>query len=235
MRAPFMPQAVDAKEPGLHVAVVTNNETGDPLRPLELRIAALPGGTKTALARWLTPLTGDGIGTFALPETGDQVLVAFEQGDYRRPIVVGSLWSTAAPPPEQNSSGQNNTKLFRSRSGHRLIFSDKEGAEQVIVSDKAGNHVALDGAGNVRIQCAGTLLIKASEHVVVASSTLRVLAKTGITIKAGGKLSLLAGSSKKVIARGSLSFTAPKVHTNMSAPGPSGASEGHGDLGPARR
>ena len=39
-------------------------------------------------------------GVYLLPEVGDEVLVAFENGDIAHPIVVGSLWNDEEPPPE---------------------------------------------------------------------------------------------------------------------------------------
>jgi type VI secretion system secreted protein VgrG len=41
-------------------------------------------------------------GSSFLPEVGDEVLVAFEHGDVRRPYILGKLWNTTDPPPERD-------------------------------------------------------------------------------------------------------------------------------------
>ena len=37
-----------------------------------------------------------------LPEPGDEVLVAFEQGEFSRPYVIGQLWDGKEAPPESS-------------------------------------------------------------------------------------------------------------------------------------
>jgi len=44
------------------------------------------------------PLGGNRTGLWALPEIGDEVVVGFEHGDVRSPIIIGSLWDGTPPP-----------------------------------------------------------------------------------------------------------------------------------------
>ncbi len=44
-------------------------------------------------ARIAVPMSGIGCGMSFLPQVGDEVLVAFEQGDVNVPYVIGSLWN----------------------------------------------------------------------------------------------------------------------------------------------
>jgi uncharacterized protein involved in type VI secretion and phage assembly len=44
------------------------------------------------------PLGGNRTGLWALPGVGDEVVVGFEHGDLRRPIIIGSLWDGTPPP-----------------------------------------------------------------------------------------------------------------------------------------
>jgi hypothetical protein len=50
-------------------------------------------------ARVASPMAGALHGFYMIPNPGDEVLVAFEQGDVNAPYIIGSLWSAMAPPP----------------------------------------------------------------------------------------------------------------------------------------
>jgi uncharacterized protein involved in type VI secretion and phage assembly len=101
-------------------------------------------------------MAGPERGTYFLPEKDDQVLVVFEHGEVERPIVIGSLWNKNEPPPETNANGKNEVKVIKSKTGHRIIFDDTEGAEKVTVVDSTKkNKVVLDVAAktvNDRVQ-----------------------------------------------------------------------------------
>ena len=61
------------------------------------RYHRLPGAVG---AGWRTLLRAvrEDRAVYALPEVGDEVLVAFEHGDLNRPVIIGSLWNSLPPP-----------------------------------------------------------------------------------------------------------------------------------------
>src|SRR5262249_14292035 len=124
-------------------------------------------------------------GTYVLPEIDDQVLVVFEHGDINRPIVIGALWSKKQEPVEVNQSGKNNTKLIKSRSGHRIIFDDKDGAENITIVDKTKkNKIVLDSANKiVKVESDGDIEITAKTNIILHSNALKVGTSEGITGK----------------------------------------------------
>src|ERR1043166_4063356 len=127
-----------AKIRGVQLAIVVDNKDGEgnPGYRVKVKFPWLNEQETTYWARIAVPMAGPDRGTYVLPEIDDQVLVVFEHGDINRPIVIGALWSNEQEPVEVNQSGKNNTKLIKSRSGHRIIFDDKEGAEKITIVDQ---------------------------------------------------------------------------------------------------
>jgi uncharacterized protein involved in type VI secretion and phage assembly len=81
----------------------------------------------------------------------DEVIVAFERGDVRFPLVLGGLWNGQDAPPEESAFGEaeNAVRVIKSRSGHKIIFDDTGDSETLTVEDKHGNHVELGPEGVV--------------------------------------------------------------------------------------
>ena len=95
--------------------------------------------TVTHWARMMTPYSGFDRGQMFMPEIGDEVCVAFEDGDPERPIVIGSLWNGVdqAPRKEEFWGGDlepNDIKRIVTKSGHRLQMIDKEGKESIVLA-----------------------------------------------------------------------------------------------------
>jgi type VI secretion system secreted protein VgrG len=90
---------------------------------------------QTTWIRHLTPYAGADRGLFFRPEVGDEVLVAFEEGDPERPVILGSAWNMSDSIPNEDFWGgethNNDVKRIVTKSGHRISFIDKQGEEAI--------------------------------------------------------------------------------------------------------
>src|SRR6266536_1231299 len=79
--------------PGVAVAQVTDVRDPDDLGRVKLKFPWMSDTFVSDWARVLQPGAGPQRGGVVLPEVNDEVLVAFEHGDLRRPYVVGGLYN----------------------------------------------------------------------------------------------------------------------------------------------
>jgi len=86
----------------------------------------------------MAPHAGADRGFMFLPEIGDEVWVAFEQGDPERPRVLGCSWNGVQKPPRDEFWGDdvapNDVKRIVTKSGHRISMVDKNGKSSIVVA-----------------------------------------------------------------------------------------------------
>ena len=108
-------------------------------------------GTKDASSfAWLrvvTPLAGPGWGSYAFPRIGQDVLVAFENGDPDEPIVVGAVYNAQNMPPYRLPDNKRRTGLKTKTTPrgklhefHELYFDDSKGQEHVFFQSQKDFH-----------------------------------------------------------------------------------------------
>ncbi len=164
-------------------------------------------------ARTVQPGAGQDRGAMVIPEVGDEVLAAFEQGDIRRPYVVGGLYNGVDTPKAgsidlvDSGSGEINRRSFVSRCGHRLDFLDQTGQTEGVTIRTGDDTLQLlmDATGTkLTIHSDGTVLVEAKQGVTVdaAASTvelkggdIKLTGQNGVTIDGGsGAVKVTAGS-----------------------------------------
>jgi phage protein D len=183
---------------GVVVGQVTDVNDPDDLGRVKLKFPWLSDDYESWWARIAILGAGKDRGAVWLPEVNDEVLVAFEHGDTRRPYVVGSLWNGVDKPPlgsglVDGSSGAVKRRGFVSKQGHRLVFLDddsKSGIAVVSADDKL--KIALNQSGT-------TISIKADGAVEISGSkSVKISSDGGITLDAGSSLELKAKSGVKI-------------------------------------
>jgi uncharacterized protein involved in type VI secretion and phage assembly len=154
-------------------------------------------------ARLVSAGAGHDRGNFFRPERGDEVIVAFEHGDPRRPYILGGVWSVPDPPPPDKKAVDNDLRQIVTRSGHVVRFDDGKGAERIeIVASGGDQKIVLDTAGK-RIE------------VTARQGDIAVDASGGdVTVKSSGNLTVSAGGNLEIKATGSLKLSGSTVDIN---------------------
>jgi uncharacterized protein involved in type VI secretion and phage assembly len=107
-----------------------------------------------------TVMGGKKRGVYYMPEIDDEVLLAFDQGDFDHPYVVGFLWNGADKPPATDP----HRRVIHSVNGHEVEIYDPgiSGGDKgyIRLKDAHGNLIELANA-RITIQSVATINIQA--------------------------------------------------------------------------
>jgi uncharacterized protein involved in type VI secretion and phage assembly len=205
----FMEAAIDERVPsglggrwyGVYPALVTDIKDPDNQGRVKVSLPWSPdtGSAKyEAWARLATLMGGNNRGSWFVPDTNDEVLVAFEGGDTRRPYVIGGLWNgTDSAPETMDGSGNNYKKVLRSRNGVKVTLDDQDGQEKFIAETPGGQKVTLkDGPGAVEIVDSNGNSMKLESSGVTITASAKVTINASTMAISAGMVTVDAGMSK---------------------------------------
>lgn len=205
---------------GCVTAEVTENLDPKRLGRVRVRYRWQDVGRETGWVRVVVPHAGNQRGSIFTPEVGDEVLVAFEQGDPERPFVLGSLWNGKDVAPQTAE-----VKRIVTRSGNTIQITDTGGREVLelfsakgrclvqLANDVGGTptltlhsegDLSIEAKGEIRLHCA-RLVEKVggdAARSVQGDATLKVAGK--ITAQAGGDVAVSAGANANLTASANL-------------------------------
>ena len=207
---------VSGQMPGLVEALVVDNVDPDQLGRVKVKFPLLPETPESFWARLVMPMAGRERGWMTIPEIGDEVLVAFVHGDINNAIVVGSVYNGVDTPPYANEDGENNLRVFQSRSGHRLTFDDTDGAERVeLITHNEEIRLIWDAKEKVISVYSGKdIIIEAKETISMKCKDFILEASNSIGVKSGSSTEIKTGSSCKVDGGGNLVLKASMTRIN---------------------
>ncbi len=189
---------------GVVQAIVTDVRDPQNQGRVKLKFPWLDDTYATDWARTVQWAAGKQRGSMFLPEVNDEVLVAFEQGDVRRPYVIGGLYNGVDTPPLDGGvidggSGAVKKRLFVSKKNHVLSFEDDDSKSGVWLKTGSGNLViSLDATGTkITVDAAsGDVEIKGNNIKVEASGSLELKGSGGVKIDGGASVEVKGGSIK---------------------------------------
>jgi uncharacterized protein involved in type VI secretion and phage assembly len=176
---------------GLVIGLVTNIQDPESLGRVRVKFPTLGDSIEGIWARVALPGAGPDAGLSMLPQIDDEVVVGFEHGDTRRPVVLGALHNSIDK-PHANMRGQQD--------GGSLVIYGREDAEinlqkQLVIQAKDAMTVKIeggsDGQGDYKHENAGAFELKAGTTLKIESTgELTIKSSAGITVDATGTLTL---------------------------------------------
>ena len=186
---------------GVYPALVTDIKDPDAQGRVKVSMpwSADSGGAPCELwARMATLMGGKNRGSWFICDAGDEVVLAFENGDPRRPYVLGGLWNGKDTPPESmDGSGNNYKKVLRSRNGVKVTLDDQDGQESLKLETPGGQKVTLkDGPGSVEIVDSNGNSVKLESAGITVTASAKVTINASTVAISAGMVTVDAGMSK---------------------------------------
>lgn len=189
-------------------------------------------------ARVAMGASGKRWGHYFLPEVGDQVLLAFENGNIERPYVIGCIAQDSNKFLTDSVDRDNRYKRIVTKNGNMLQFEDVPSGEgdmdkislftagakhRLILDNEKGNMFLEDEKGNNGIEicsATGSIQIKAEHKLTLAvgdSIELIMNGDTGTVSLKCNKLKAEAAQSTGLTANGKFKISGGSVSMDASA------------------
>jgi|ERR1035438_6407296 hypothetical protein len=148
-------------------------------------------------ARVAVPLAGPLCGFYFIPNIGDEVLVAFEQGDVGSPYVIGCLWNAMAPPPLPSPLPQ--ISMIKTLAQNMIMFTDVP--PSITIMAPTGQTILLNAAGvQIMSDPKDVISLTPAGIQIVSGSNIVSMTPDGITITGAPNLNIAAATEMNITA-----------------------------------
>ena len=198
---------------GVVTAIVTNNQDPDDLGRVKIKYPWLDDNAESFWARVIGAGAAQEAGFYALPEVGDEVLIAFFHGDFNSPYVLGGLWNGKhAIPDDAKGAGAQEKHLVRTwqskkkhkitlddtankkihietTDGHQFILDDAD--KSITLKTSGGLVLTMDDNGQkVTLESGGNIEVEATGDLEVKAMNIKMKATANMDLEAGGMMKI---------------------------------------------
>lgn len=213
---------------GAIIGVISAVGAGAEVGMVKVKLPTIGEEIESDWARVVSPGAGKSRGMQVMPTIGDEVLVVFENGDLRRPFVLGGLWNAkdTVPVSEFKTGNEVTDWSITSLVGHSLSFRsgqqpNKRNIELLLADGKTKLFLGEDkvelwanegktlqlksGQGSITITAKGEIEIKGSKITLTGTQELagkapmvKLNADARMALEAGATLELKGSASAKL-------------------------------------
>ena len=142
-------------------------------------------------ARVAVPDAGFSHGFYFIPNIGDEVLVAFEQGDVNVPYVIGSLWTAMSRPPLASPLPQ--IRAQRTLVGNQIVFTETPPSITIQTGPTPAESLPTTPSPNgphhsIALSTAGIQAMTPTSITLQVGTTSLIISQSSITMQVGSSV-----------------------------------------------
>jgi uncharacterized protein involved in type VI secretion and phage assembly len=181
----------EAMERRINGVAIANVESNKDIRGEGRVLLSFPWAPGiTAWARLAVPYAGMNRGIYFMPQTGDEVLVAFQNGDMSAPYVIGALWSSVDRPPIKPGDiiAPSSKRIIRTGTtlAHEVVFDDL--TQSITITSTTKQEIKMDpkaiklstkgGAASITLESTGRISIDGAVSISLNAPLINISGKT---------------------------------------------------------
>jgi uncharacterized protein involved in type VI secretion and phage assembly len=162
---------------GKYRGKVTDNLDPLMIGRIKAKVPDVMGDEESGWAMPCAPFGGQGMGFFAVPDTGAGVWIEFEHGDPDRPIWTGCYWGTVAevPPTLLVPPPPSKKVLLKTGGGHSVLVDDTPGIGGITLETSTGQKIVMNALGIEITNGQGASIKLMGPQVSINSGALEVI------------------------------------------------------------
>lgn len=194
---------------GVVTGLVSNNNDPQKMGRVKVKFPWLDDQLESNWARVCAVGAGNGYGLHWLPEVNDEVVVAFEHGDFNYPYILGNVWNGKDKQPEESAvqGGKVEVRTLKTRAGHIVRLTDGPQKSIEIIDSDTNTSIKMDTqTKKVTIVSKGDISLEASAgNIELKGKSIKIEATADVTVK---------GQTGKVEATATLDVKGGMVNIN---------------------
>ncbi|KVO39262.1 type VI secretion protein [Burkholderia ubonensis] len=145
-------------------------------------------GSDSMWIRVSQPWAGDGWGAAAIPRIGQEVLVAFNQGDPDNPVIVGRVFNGEQGNPYHGAAGQTmgiKSQTHKGEGSNELLMSDVNGSQMFYMHAQKDMSTVVEDAQSTKVLKGNRTIevVKGNHETTVSVGNQADVVKQGDTLQ----------------------------------------------------